>query len=1245
MHTRRDAAQVAELSALALDWTDVEAALSALPAAFGLGKEVRGLAAAHEDLLRLLPDAARLAQLLSEAEPLSIGSTLHLVALAERATSIPQLDRDALVAQIWDRGVDGIQDTVDAVERVQAAKARLKGVVRDNAWSQDLEAERAQLAAHTGWFKVLSGQWRGANRKVRSHLTNPKLPADDVLAELDTLLDAQSAQRSIAQRGQEGAAAFGSSWAGEGSNVAFLRAVVTWMRTLRPLGADARNRLAAIADPEQAAQIAKRLRPGLEALQQNLTPLHEALVTHECVPWGGEVLLKRVPLSVLRGGLAPVKQMSDRTAQLTNAEALSVQDALSALQVVRAHQAAVADLDRADAAGCSAFGMLWQGSETAPAALHAAVQWQEAYPTLRVLAARDLDAQATLERAEAAVAAGAQLAQAIQGVFLQLQLTDGSGAPAAAEASPVAELAGVLRRWAADPEGLPTWVAYVAQVKKARQLGLAAVVDALHCGALPTDAAIGAFELAYFEAVLAKLVERDPPLATFDGQQHAQRAAEFAQLDRERMDIAKRQILAAHHARIPPTAGVAGPARILRGEMAKKRRHLPIRQLMEQCAPVVQALKPVFMMSPLSVAQFLPPGVLSFDMLIVDEASQVQPVDAFGAVARARQLVIVGDERQLPPTQFFSKTLAGEDATQDEGGADAPDVESILGLCKARGLPDRMLEWHYRSRHQSLIAVSNREFYENRLKIVPSPFTSEAGVGLRFHHLPDAVYDRGGKRINLTEAKTVAQAVIAHAQASPELSLGVVAFSTQQRRAIFDEVELLRRQHPETEGYFAGRPDEPFFAKNLENVQGDERDVIFISIGYGRDAHGAVRMEFGPVSRDGGERRLNVLISRAKARCEVFSSITDEDIDTERGKGKGVLALKLFLHYARTGRLDMTGADPDRRQRVFEEQVAAALRAEGYDLHTDVGIAGFFVALAVADSGHPGRYILGVEFDGPSYRSSNGTRDRDRLREHALVSKGWHLHRLWIYDWFQRPEAELARLVSAIEAAKLEATRLQARPPPARAVPVRIAAEDVGDVSYVGLKSAEPEVVAGGEPYVEAHFSVPHRTGDLHEVPAHRMAGIVEQIVAVEGPVHRNEVVARVRTLWGLQRAGARIQGAVDAGIHNALSDGRIAVDGTDCLNVPDRSPTVRDRSSAASPTLRRPDYLPPSELDVGIVEVVRESMGASVEEAVQVLARRLGYKSTSAQLRVLIEDRAKHLIDSGRLELANGAMRLPAGR
>lgn len=1229
-------ATTAREQALEASWEPAKATLTDLAPAFVLGKEVATLGAAHGSLSRLTPDLTRLAQLLAEKEPLTHDLALRLIAIAERATSIPELDRDALVAHIWERGIDAVEDTVVAVESVQQAKSSLSTVFRDVAWdkeSGDLEAARGQLSMRgTSMFRFFSGEWRRANQFIRALLSNPKLPAEEMLCSLDVLLDAKASQRKIAERDAQGLEAFGSDWQRERSNPSFLRGVVAWMRTLRPLGSGVRERLADIDDRVLATEIAKRVKPGLEELGSNLSPVHEALLAAERNPWGEETIFKRVPLSVIAEKAALWHSAHEQTGLLIGSEVLTIEQALNIIGQVQHAQQTMEALDAVALHGASAFGPFWKSLDSKAIELREAAAWMAENPELRQLACRIADPKPFLDQAEQASITGGVLAEEVMELLVGLQFEGNAEIIRDPSQAPLVPLRSQLLSWQEDPEGLRAWVAYLAIAKEAERKGLSAFVAGLASGELATAHALGIFELSYFEAVLQALVQRDRALASFDGQRQSQVVSSFANLDRERMQLARYEVVKAHHAQIPRQGGATGPTAVLIGEMARKKGHLPIRQLMQKCAPAIQALKPVFMMSPLSVAQYLPASALDFDMLVIDEASQVQPIDALGAIARTKQLVIVGDERQLPPTSFFAKALGdGADRDDDEGGAQAADVESILGLCRARGLPERMLRWHYRSRHQSLIAVSNQQFYEGKLFIVPSPYTSEAGVGLRFHHLPEAAYDRGNTRTNPKEAKAVALAVLAHAQNKPQLTLGVATFSTQQRRAIMDELEILRRQHPETEGFFAGHPAEPFFVKSLENIQGDERDVIFISIGYGRDGQGHMTMNFGPVSKDGGERRLNVLISRAKSRCEVFTSITDEDIDPERGKGKGTFALKLFLNYARTGRLNLATQSRNAKHSVFEQEVASALRARGYDLHTDVGIAGFFVDIAVADPEKPGRYILGIECDGQSYRDARSARDRDRLRESVLRDKGWQVYRLWSSDWFHRPESELERLIAAIERAKTEPDPFGEEAQLARrAVPVDVKSVDRGEFAEMGLVEAQGE--PNTEAYIEASFAVPSAQFELHQVPAGRMATFVRQIVEIEGPIHRDEIVTRMRTLWGLQRAGSRIKQAVDEGIAAIISlDGVKTIDG-DFLVTPGQELKVRDRTTVDSLTLRRPEFLPPSEINVAVLKVVRDNLGAKPEELVTIVSRQLGYKSTSPQLRRLILDQCDSLVRSNSL-------------
>lgn len=607
---------------------------------------------------------------------------------------------------------------------------------------------------------------------------------------------------------------------------------------------------------------------------------------------------------------------------------------------------------------------------------------------------------------------------------------------------------------------------------------------------------------------------------------------------------------------------------------------------------------------------------------MVDEASQVQPVDALGAIARCKQIVVVGDDKQLPPTRFFSRLTSNIDEPDDYDESEQPqaaqaqDIESILGLCSARGLSSSMLRWHYRSRHHSLIAVSNHEFYRDQLYIVPSPYSASGSLGLKFNHVPEGVYDRGASRTNKVEAKAVCRAILKHAREDQQKSLGVATFSLQQRQAIEDELELLRRENPDVESFFSAHSVEPFFIKNLENVQGDERDVIFISVGYGRDSNGYMAMGFGPLSVEGGERRLNVLISRAKLRCEIFSSITADDIDLERARSRGAAAFKAFLSFAQTGRLPISQPTGEDEQSPFEEAVAQAVESLGYQVHRQVGIAGFFVDLGVLHPKQPGRYVLGIECDGAAYHHSRSARDRDRLRQAVLEDHGWIIHRIWSTDWFQRPSEQLRKVAEAIARAEAAIDENMLEVLPSSHFEVTTDSEDgieretIFEIDSRGISSLS-------EPYSEANFQVPSKL-DPHELYTTDMAAIVLRIVEHEGPIHEEEVVQRVRILWGKGRAGSRIHDAVARAVRSLLDANRCASE-DDCLVVPGAAIRVRNRAQVVSPTLRKPDYLPSAEIRAAILSILEASHGASRKEIPSAVARLLGFQATSAQLRSAI--------------------------
>ena len=602
---------------------------------------------------------------------------------------------------------------------------------------------------------------------------------------------------------------------------------------------------------------------------------------------------------------------------------------------------------------------------------------------------------------------------------------------------PLRTLAAKAQVWRHSQSRFDEWRRLAMADSRVRSLSATAVADALATGRVPPAAAKAVLDCTFAETVWAEAVAVLPELTRFYGPAHDAIVDQYRGLEAKHRRTTVEIVRSRHTEKMP--RGSYGAMNTIRSEIARKRGHMPIRKLFKATGETLQRIKPVLLMSPISVAQFLPPNSVEFDLLVIDEASQVRPEDALGLVARTKQMVVVGDKKQLPPTSFFDRIVADEDESDEDetievtlrSVAKATDLESILALCEARGLNSSMLRWHYRSRHPSLIAVSNAEFYR-RLIMPPAPKADRASEGLILRRVPGA-YDRGGKRTNLIEAEAVANAVATHARACPELSVGVVTFSTAQRDAIEDLLEIKRRSDAALDDLLHEGESEDVFVKNLENVQGDERDVIFVSVRYGpRVAGGRLdSMTFGPVSSDGGERRLNVLFTRARSRCEIFVSFAPGDIDVDRAKGEGPRVLKRFLQYAESGLLEECLSISEDADSPFEETVAAFISGLGYKVDKQVGSAGFKIDLAVRHPERQGQYMLAVECDGATYHSGLWARERDRLRQDILENMGWRFHRIWSTDWFYRRGETTLKLTAALDAS----STVQDAPKPAPSAP------------------------------------------------------------------------------------------------------------------------------------------------------------------------------------------------------------------
>jgi len=620
-------------------------------------------------------------------------------------------------------------------------------------------------------------------------------------------------------------------------------------------------------------------------------------------------------------------------------------------------------------------------------------------------------------------------------------------------------------------------------------------------------------------------------------------------------------------------------------------------------------LRAVFMMSPMSIAQFLVPGALTFDLVVFDEASQVKPEDALGSIARGSQLVVVGDPKQLPPTTFFSRMLGSDD--DDEGYTeDITDYESILDKCSV-SCNSRRLKMHYRSRHESLIQFSNHEFYDDSLVLFPSPDNSKDECGVRFNYVPGGIYDRGRSRKNGVEAEAVARAVMKHARECPHLKLGVGTFGLAQKEAIEDAIEVLRREDASCENFFAPTNHEPFFVKNLENIQGDERDVIFLSVGYGKDANGNLSMNFGPINSDTGWRRMNVLVTRARRRVEVFSSIRYGDIDTSRTSQMGVRVLKSYLEFAETGNIYYP--QPSEREIGSEFQAAVTVELEKHGLLVDpeVGVAGFFIDIGVKNPVRPGEYVLGIECDGASYHSAKSARDRDKLRQAILEDLGWTIHRIWSVDWFNNREREIHKALDAYELALAKRSHVPNGDKP-----------NTHEDATVIVREAEHRMaeaeVASSNPYALTTFcrKRPAKV-DVTYIDEGVAAFTVIDVVNCEGPIHVDEIVKRCSQLWGFQRSGRRIREIVERGISLALESSSIKRKGQFMWPSGMREPLVRNRAVDGAP--KKVDLIPPEEIQVASADVRKMHVGISDDDLIQEVARRLGFGRVSEDIRSYI--------------------------
>jgi very-short-patch-repair endonuclease len=785
----------------------------------------------------------------------------------------------------------------------------------------------------------------------------------------------------------------------------------------------------------------------------------------------------------------------------------------------------------------------------------------------------------------------------------------------------------LLLDWEHNIDALQKMAQYNRLRKRLNNMGLSDLSALSYQWSHQPQLLLSVLKSSWFIGLIEEAYKTKEALIHFDRLGHEKAIEEFNLLDKQLFHHAKLDLINKHHQNLPTTFSY-GEVAVIQREMNKKRRIMPIRRLIREAGRALQSIKPIFMMSPMSVATYLEQGAISFDLVIFDEASQVKVVEGLGALLRGEQAVVVGDTKQLPPTDFFSQVLELDDEEAEE--SQTADIESILSMFLSKGAPEKLLRWHYRSRHDSLITVSNEEFYEGKLMVFPSPGVNPYAKGLCYRLNRDSVYERGGSRTNPIEAKEVAEAVIEHAKNTPELTLGVVAFSTAQRDRIILELERLRREDPSTEDFFTTNMLENFFVKNLENVQGDERDIIYISIGYGRTASGNVSKGFGPINREGGERRLNVLITRARLGMEVFCNFTADELKTEASSPFGVRAMKSFLKFAETGALEQRQESGKETDSPFEDQVITAVRHLGFEVEPQVGCAGFYIDIAVRDPDKEGRYILAVECDGASYHSSASARDRDRLRQDVLEGLGWRFHRVWSTDWFRNPHKETERLHESIRGAIAyyqQSDELRYSPS---------ANKKSAEQSTAVIRSQKNDNNETGSFYTlhNGALGLPVNK-ELHEVDVNVIINALARIVESEGPIHISESIKRIISSVGVSRAGSRIQKHIKMTVTFGSKKARFHFsNGFIYLNANKQAP-IRNRSKLPSAS-RKIELIPPEEIDSAIEKIVKESFSISVDDTIGGAIRILGIQRATENISSMLSHRMDYLEKLGRIKKEN---------
>ncbi|WP_227006388.1 DUF3320 domain-containing protein [Rufibacter latericius] len=794
-------------------------------------------------------------------------------------------------------------------------------------------------------------------------------------------------------------------------------------------------------------------------------------------------------------------------------------------------------------------------------------------------------------------------------------------------------------KWLGAIEEVRDWIQWLQIKERALELGLQPLVSAYENGGMGSEEIGQSFRKGLYRSCAEYIIDQDPQLSTFSGKLFEEKINKFRELSKGFEQLTKEELYARLAAKIPSfvqEASQSSEIGILQRNIRNNGRATSIRKLFDSIPNLLPRLCPCMLMSPISVAQYFDANSTKFDLVVFDEASQMPTCEAVGAIARGTNVIVVGDPKQMPPTSFFGSTAVDEDNIELE------DLESILDDCLALSMPSHYLRWHYRSKHESLIAFSNAKYYDNQLLTFPS--TDD--ITTKVQHVPvEGFYDKGKTRQNEAEAKAIVEEIIQRLS-HPLLakrSIGIVTFSVVQQNLIEDLLTEVFKTRPDLER-IAVETEEPLFIKNLENVQGDERDVILFSVGYGPDKDGKVSLNFGPINREGGWRRLNVAVSRARYEMKVFSTLRADQIDITRTASEGVAGLKAFLAYAEKGKSALPGRSvmTSTNEVSFENTLAEEIRKHGYEVHTGIGCSDYKIDMGVVNPASPDEYILGILCDGHNYASTKTSRDREIVQADVLRLLGWNIYKVWSIEWWENPQRTVNEILTAIKQAEEQKTL----------APAPISASEVTSLSTPQLLTFNQTVgtiksfIAKAEATIEAVTSTAalvYEVCQMETVPTtssedflqpwnrEKVARQIMQVLATESPISQNLLCKRVLAAWGISRNGSR----VNAYFENLFA--RLPIQKTQLgksvilwkeEHQPESYPFFR--VSELEIQKREADDLPPEEIANGIREILTNQISLPKNELIREASRLFGYARLGANVETAMVSGIAHAIDKG---------------